>query len=81
MNADAIAERSRELIPSSLMTIPDIAAELCCSERHIRRLIDRGAFCKPIRLGSLIRIRRVDFEQWLADGCPSVRKTRKGIQR
>ena len=64
---DADAELSREGKPSSLMTVDDVAYESCCSGRHIRRLIDRGAFCKPIRLGSLVRIRRVDFEQWLAE--------------
>ncbi|WP_390620264.1 helix-turn-helix domain-containing protein [Rubripirellula amarantea] len=59
------------------MSVDDVAAELGCSSRHVRRMIDGQRLPRPIRLGSLVRILRSDFDRWLADGCPNVRNASK----
>jgi excisionase family DNA binding protein len=56
------------------MSIADIADELICSNRHVRRLADAGKMPRPIKLGSLVRWQRATIEQWIADGCPTSRK-------
>jgi excisionase family DNA binding protein len=53
-------------------------AELCsCSERHVRRLADAGRMPAPIRLGALVRWRRDEILEWIAAGCPDMRKARQ----
>jgi excisionase family DNA binding protein len=56
-----------------LMAVDDVAAMLNCSTRTVWRFSDAGKFLRPLKLGSLRRWRREDVDQWLADGCPSVR--------
>ncbi len=62
--------------PKQLLTIQDVA-ELCgISNEHVRRLVDRGAFPKPIRLGRSVRFRLSDVMAWVESGCsPSQRPT------
>jgi excisionase family DNA binding protein len=56
-----------------LLSVDDVAALLNCSPRHIWRLASSGRAPRPLRLGGLRRWRREAIDQWLADGCPSVR--------
>lgn len=56
---------------SVLLTAEQVAAMLACSVRHVRRLADRSAMPKAVKLGSLVRWRREDIEQWIAAGCPA----------
>jgi excisionase family DNA binding protein len=58
---------------AELLTVNDVAAMLSCSTRHVRRLIDAGLCPAPLRLSKLVRLRRSDIEQWIADGCPRCR--------
>ncbi|NOT01824.1 MAG: helix-turn-helix domain-containing protein [Phycisphaerales bacterium] len=60
---------------------PNIAAEMLdvravstilggCSIRHIHRMADSGKMPRPVKLGALVRWRRIDLEQWIAARCP-----------
>jgi excisionase family DNA binding protein len=60
-------------VPRSMMSVGDVADDIGCSTRHIRRLADSGRMPRPIRLGSLVRWPRTSIQQWIADGCPSHR--------
>ena len=57
-----------------LLTVDAVAALLAVSTRTVRRMADSGAMPRPVRLSSLIRWRRDDVDQWLADGCPACRR-------
>lgn len=62
----------------AMLSAAEIAEQLGCSERHIRRLADSGQMPRPIKLGSLSRFRRTVIEQWIEDGCPRIRQVSKG---
>lgn len=47
-----------------------------CSPRHVFRLSDAGRMPRPVRLGSLVRWRRREILDWIADGCAPVRPTK-----
>ena len=64
------AEHGRSAIETKLLNVDDVAAYLTYSTRHVRRLADAGAMPRPVKLGTLVRWRREDIEQWIADGCP-----------
>jgi len=54
-----------------------VVAEMCSvSREHTRRLNDRGAMPKAIRLGRSIRWDLNAIEKWIADGCPDLSKQR-----
>jgi excisionase family DNA binding protein len=55
-------------------TVPDFAAVLRCSPRHLARLIDRGAVPGVYRLGRLVRIHRATADAWRAAGCKPVER-------
>lgn len=57
----------------SLLAIRQVAEMLNCSTRHIRRLADRNAMPKPMRLGHLVRWRRADIERWIEGDCQPIR--------
>jgi excisionase family DNA binding protein len=57
-----------------LLDVDTMAAMLHCSARHIYRLADSGRMPAPVRLGACLRWSRSAIEQWIAEGCPSVRK-------
>ena len=66
---------------SDLVTIRTVASMLGeCSVRHVRRLADSGRMPAPVKLGALLRFRRVDVEQWVAAGCPRVRSAGKTVR-
>jgi len=56
----------------ALITADEVARQLSCSPRHVRRLSDRGAMPTPVRLGGLVRWERNAIERWIAAGCPAV---------
>ncbi len=56
---------------TALMTAQQVARSLGCSVRHVYRLADRGAMPRPVRLGSLVRWRRTEIDQWIDLGCPA----------
>jgi excisionase family DNA binding protein len=62
---------------AKLLDVQAVAEMLGCSQRHIYRLSDAGRMPAPLRLGTLVRWSKSSIESWVADGCPSVRKTRK----
>ena len=63
--------------PAALLDVRAVAAMLGCSPRHVRRMADSGAMPRPIHLGRLVRWRKADVDQWLANGCPSCRPAKK----
>jgi len=68
---------SRPQEPAALLTIKQVAELLGCSQRHVRRLADRGEMPPPVRLGALVRWDRAGIEQWIKAGCPDCRKGAK----
>jgi excisionase family DNA binding protein len=66
-------EREPEVPGSPVATLvcaDYIAATLACSPRHVRRLSDSGRMPAPLKVGALVRWRREDIDQWIADDCP-----------
>ncbi len=61
--------------PAALLGIKAVADLLDCSVRHVHRLRDGGKMPQPVRLGSLIKWRRSEIEEWVASGCPNCRRT------
>lgn len=61
----------RPVVSAELLDVKDVAALLGrCSPRHVRRLADSGRMPRPLRVGTLIRWRRADLDDWIAAGCP-----------
>ena len=60
-----------------LVDVGEAAALLAVSVPTLRRMISAGRTPQPVRLGRLLRFRRADLLQWIADGCPS----RRGVRR
>ena len=58
-----------------LITKHEAAGLMAVSARTLDRLVSRGEFPAPIRLGGMRRWNRADLEQWIADGCKPVRRT------
>jgi predicted DNA-binding transcriptional regulator AlpA len=73
-----IADYIRDGRQRALMSVDDVAMEIGCCGRSVRRWVDSGRMPKPIRLGSLMRWQRAVIEKWIADGCPNVRHSGKG---
>lgn len=59
----------------ALMSVEDVGVELKCSPRNVYRLSDAGKMPRPIKLGRLVRWSRCELMEWIANGCPSPRKT------
>ncbi len=57
-----------------LIDVRAVAALLGCSPRHVYRLCDAGKMPQSLKLGKLVRWRRADIEEWVADGCPPVHR-------
>ncbi len=60
--------------PGALLGVRAVAKMLDCSTRHVYRLTDAGRLPSPLKLGALVRWRRADIDNWLAAGCPAVRR-------
>ncbi|TWU32287.1 helix-turn-helix domain-containing protein [Novipirellula artificiosorum] len=67
---EGVGEGSSVELPA-MMSIRDVARELNCSERHVRRLSDSERMPSPLKLGSLLRYRRQMIDEWIANGCPN----------
>jgi predicted DNA-binding transcriptional regulator AlpA len=65
---------------AALLDVRAVAALLDCSTRHVYRLADAGHMPPPVRLGALVRWRRITgdpttgIEDWIDAGCPTVRR-------
>ena len=59
---------------SRLVDVEEVAAMLGVSSRMVRRLRDMGRMPCPISLGSLVRWRREEIEEWIHEGCPRVER-------
>lgn len=57
-----------------LIDVKAVADLLSCSTRHVYRLTDAGKMPAPVRLGVLVRWRTTELSEWLAAGCPPIRK-------
>ena len=67
-------QEAAPVVNAALISIHDVATLLDCSTRHIYRLVDTRRIPQPIKLGTLLRWVKSDFEQWIAAGCPDCRK-------
>lgn len=63
--------QSQSAVLPAFSDVRAMAQFLTCSERHVYRLADAGRIPRPVKLGALVRWRRVEIEKWLADGCPT----------
>jgi len=71
--------RAEQSSPSAaLLTTDDLARLLNCSPRSIRRLADQGSVPRPVKIGRLVRWRRAVVDEWLAEGCPTLARRRRG---
>ena len=59
---------------AAMLNVGDVAKMLRCSARTVYRLADSGRIPRPVKLGALVRWSRAALEQWVAGGCPPVRK-------
>ncbi|MBI4583927.1 MAG: helix-turn-helix domain-containing protein [Planctomycetes bacterium] len=62
---------------AALLSVRAVGALLSCSERHVRRLSLSGRMPQPVRIGSLVRWRREEIEEWIAAGCPPRTEVKK----
>jgi excisionase family DNA binding protein len=66
--ADLTTPQAANPPPMQLMDVTTIAALLGCSPRHVYRLSETGLMPRPVRLGDLVRWRRVKIEEWIDGG-------------
>ena len=67
---------------SALLTIAQVAEQLNCSQRHVRRMSETRRMPGPLHLGShLLRWRCDEVRSWISRGCPDCRKGWKGDER
>jgi excisionase family DNA binding protein len=71
---EATADAQGAVAAPLLLSADQVATVLSCSVRHVRRLIDSGHMPRPIKLGALLRWRKIDIERWVEGGCPQPRK-------
>jgi excisionase family DNA binding protein len=67
-------------LAAAMLGVQDVADLLKCSRRHVYRMADAGKMPRPIKLGTLVRWRRRDLDQWLSDGCPPIRRAGRPIR-
>jgi excisionase family DNA binding protein len=60
-----------------LLTLVQVATRYDCSKRHVLRMVDRGLMPAPVHLGSLLRWKQSDLDEWIASGCKPTRTTTK----
>jgi len=70
------AGRAADVEKSPLINVNEFASKLACSVKHVRRMADSGRCPPPIQLGGLHRWNRQVVDDWIAAGCPVVRKVR-----
>jgi excisionase family DNA binding protein len=69
--SETTADGGRGRAPGELLTIEDVAALLKCTHYTVRRKVDARRMPMPLRIDGMVRWRRSDLDQWIADGCPS----------
>lgn len=55
---------------ATLLNVREVSEMLGISERTIYRLSDSGDMPQPVKLGSSVRWRRQELENWVDSGCP-----------
>ncbi len=63
-----------------LLDVNQVAALLGVSRSHVFRMTDSGQMPRPLRLGSLVKWRRADLDDWLAAGAPRVSRPGAGAR-
>lgn len=53
-----------------MITARQLAVVLQVSTRQVWRMLSARRVPQPIRVGSVVRWRMAEIEQWIADGCP-----------
>lgn len=71
--------RAKTPIPSqglakeeALLTKPELAEQLQISPRSLDRGVAERRIPAPMKIGRLVRWRRVEIERWLDAGCPAM---------
>lgn len=72
-----VADTIRDGRKRAMMSVDDVATEIGCCSRSVRRWADSGRMPRPVKLGSLIRWQRSVIEDWIESGCPNVRNASK----
>lgn len=67
---DAGSERA----PTELLDVKAVSALGVGSPRHIYRLSKTGRMPRPVKIGALVRWRRREILDWIAAGCPNLRR-------
>ena len=57
-----------------LLTAKELARRLSLAERTIWRHADSGRIPRPVKIGGSVRWNRKMIEEWVADGCPDLRR-------
>ena len=73
MNFHALKARSASQVPipqlgvqcDNLLTLPQAAGTLAISKRTLERLIARGVFPRPVKIGRASRVSHSDIESFL----------------
>lgn len=69
MSAELVAESGT--VEPGFLTARQFAKILQVSLRTLWRMRSAGTLPQPLRLGGVVRWRKRDVDQWIADGCPS----------
>ena len=89
MSANALLDRQyakvlvREPAHSGrrLGNVDDVAANLGCSPKTVRRLADAGKIPGLVRLGRLVKFDLHVIDQWIEQGCPALHRFVRGGKR
>ena len=65
MTTTTTPAEKRQALENGTYDVPDLAAMLKCSERHVRRMIDARQIPGIIRLGRLVRFHKRLVDEWL----------------
>ena len=57
-----------------LLDIEAVAYMLSCSAKHIRRMRDAGLMPSPVLLGKKLLWNQDELREWVAAGCPRIRR-------
>ena len=71
-----VGSDARPTVAAELLDVGAVAALLGCSKRTVYRLSDGGRMPRPLKLGQLVRWRRVEVLAWIAGGCEPVRSAK-----
>lgn len=59
-----------------LLNVDEVADRLSVSVRTVYNFRDSGFMPPSIKLGGAVRWRERDIQEWIADGCPNVQRTK-----